>query len=170
MIDLGDNPEEEYRRLLREEYLPKLEVEMIESLRALINHDYPPEIFAVCFELFDHFSDGSPVRAFFMDRTNTEYFIELGENRVAPYPDPVDPGLLDIEGVYPREVETAAIERDIDTWGIDTEEFVRWFSQCWDKAGGADFARVATIAGHDEAEEFNLRTHEWQEAFAEFEG
>ncbi|MGI0035819.1 MAG: hypothetical protein ACRD98_08115, partial [Nitrososphaera sp.] len=117
------------------QHLAKLEARLVAALRSLISHNYPPEVFALSFEVFsDTFTSGFPARAFFMDRTNCEYFLYV--NGEATYPSPIDPWLLDIDSTYPAEIEDDFLSRDPDlnTWDIATSEFISWFSECWDKA------------------------------------
>ena len=151
------------------EGLAKLDSQIEGILRSLVSHEYPPEVFALSFEVFsDGFTSGFPVRAFFMDRSNTEHFLREGEQ--AKYPSPVDPGLLEIDHVYAKELEEELEEHSFesDSWGIATEELIQWFARHWQRVGGANFPLVATIATHDSSEEFNLKSGGWQPSYAEF--
>ena len=77
-------------------YLAKLTDKLQPILKQLIEHDYPQEVATLAFEVFvDRFSSQFPVRVFFMDKDNTEYFVELDGK--AAYPAPVNPNLLDID-------------------------------------------------------------------------
>jgi len=50
-------------------HLAVLDQELVVVLRALIEHRYPPEVFAISFEVFsDSFTSQFPARAFFVDR------------------------------------------------------------------------------------------------------
>jgi hypothetical protein len=152
------------------QHLAPLEHDLITTLHKLIIYLYPPEVFALCFEVFsDGFTSGFPARAFFMDRSNCEYFIYV--NGKANYPSPIDPGLLDIPAVYPYELEAAFAAQDetVDLWDIACTEFILWFAACWDKAKGQTFPRVATIAVHGSDTEFNLLTKTWQPSYAAFD-
>ena len=76
----------------------------IPVLKELIDYEYPKEVLALEFEMFINcFTSGFPVRAFFMDKNNAEHFI-FTEGK-AEYLSPVDPGLLDIDCIYPYEIE-----------------------------------------------------------------
>jgi hypothetical protein len=166
---MSETLEKEFRGRVRRHFA-KLEPTLVVALRSLIGHSYPAEVFALSFEVFsDSFTEGFPARAFFMDRINCEYFLYV--NGEATYPSPIDPELLDIDSTYPEELEDDFLSRDPDlnTWDIATSEFILWFSECWDKAGGARFSLVATIADHDSAEEFNLITRQWQPSYAAFD-
>ena len=166
---MSDSTEQKFRAAVRT-HLAELEAPLTDVLRKLVAHAYPPEVFALSFEVFsDSFTDGFPARAFFMDRDNCEHFVR--RDGKAAYPAPVDPGLLEIERVYPEELEEQVEEEapEIDTWEIAGAEFIAWFSACWDRAGGAGFALCATIARHDSGTEFNLRSKAWQDSGALFE-
>jgi hypothetical protein len=95
--------EKEFRGRVRQ-HLAKLEARLVAALSSLIGHSYPMEVFALSFEVFSNsFTEGFPARAFFMDRTNCEYFLYV--NGEATYPSPIDPELLDIDSTYPEELE-----------------------------------------------------------------
>ncbi|MFB2637693.1 hypothetical protein ACE02P_06595 [Shewanella bicestrii] len=145
-------------------YLDNLTDELQPILKQLIEHDYPQEVATLAFEVFvDSFSSQFPVRVFFMDKDNTEYFIDLDGK--ATYPSSVNPNLLDIDHVYPDEFEEEYIEKDedLDPWHIATNALIEWFSQCWIAAGGQRFQLKANIAPHDSHYEFNLVESQWQE-------
>jgi hypothetical protein len=160
-MKMSEALKEEFRGLERQ-HLAKLDARLVAALRSLIGHTYPPEVFALSFEIFsDSFTSQFPARAFFIDRMNCEYFLYV--NGEATYPSPIDPEIIDVDCIYDTDIEDVFLSRDPDlnTWDIATSEFIAWFSGCWDKAGGARFSRVATIAEHDSPEEFNLFTKEW---------
>lgn len=166
---MSDSAEHIFRQGVREG-LAKLDTQIEGVLRSLVNYQYPPEVFALSFEVFsDGFTSSFPVRAFFMDRSNTEHFIWEGEK--AKYPSPVDPGLLEIDEVYSVELEDELEEQspESDAWSIATGEMIHWFARHWQRVGGASFRLVATIASHDSSEEFNLRSGCWQPSYAEFD-
>lgn len=160
--------ENSFNTIVRE-YLSRLEAPLVGALQKLVQYKYPKEVYALAFEIFsDGFTSQFPARAFFMDRTNTEYF--LYENGVAKYPSPIDPNILKVVYVYPEEIEEEFTAKDpeLDIWNIATIEFIAWFYSCWTKAGGKNFPLVATIAHHDSSREFNLITGQWQESYAQF--
>ena len=133
-------------------------------LAQLISHRYPPEVACIDFEIFvDEFTQGFPVRAFFLDQNNSEFF--LYSDGKAEYPSPVNPELLNVPCVYPQEFEDTFTDDDefFDPWSHATEVLIDWFSKKWTGAGGADFGLRATIAAHDSAHEFNLKTLRWQD-------
>ena len=161
-------PELLFRQAVRE-HLVQLDLPLTAVLRSLISYRYPPEVFALSFEVFsDSFTSQFPARAFFMDRSNCEYFVY--EDGKATYPSPVEPELLAVERIYPEEVEERALlaNPDLDARDIATAEFVAWFAACWERAGGSTFPLVATIAQHDSSREFNLVTMQWQPSYASF--
>ena len=132
-------------------------------LAQLVSHPYPSEVACIDFEIFmDGFTDGFPVRAFFMDLDNSEFFIY--KDGKANYPSPVDPELLDVPCVYPQEFEDTFTgdDEEFDPWHHATEVLIDWFSKKWVAAGGLDFGLSATIAAHDSVHEFNLKTLTWQ--------
>jgi hypothetical protein len=150
--------------------LAPLDRQLESALRSLIEYRYPPEVFALAFEVFsDGFTKGFPVRVFFMDRFNTEHFV-LSEGK-AEYPSPIDPGLMEIPQVYSEALEEAIEAEcpDLDIWQVATEELIRWFAARWRDAGGAAFPLVATIASHDSSREFNLKSSAWQPSYASFD-
>lgn len=154
--------EQEFRSGVRS-LLENLDQDIEPVLVKLIAHSYPQEVVSIDFEIFtDGFTQEFPVRAFFMDSSNSEFFVYV--NGKAEYPSPVDPGLLNIPHVYPEEFEDAFTESDgeFDPWHHATEVLIDWFSEQWLKAGGSTFRLKATIAPHDSAHEFNLNTSEWQ--------
>ncbi|WP_312319008.1 hypothetical protein [Stenotrophomonas sp.] len=143
--------------------LSQLDGQLIPVLESLISHQYPAQVAALDFEIFsDQFTEGFPVRAFFLDNTNTECFVYVDGR--ATYPSPVDPGLLEIDCVYPvsHEEQLEMASSDSDLWQIATSELLDWFLACWMKAGGQNFALAATIAEHDSRSELNLMTGETQ--------
>lgn len=165
---MSASAENQFAEILRT-HLSQLEPALVSALKKLIEYQYPEELFALDVEIFsDSFTSQFPARAFFVDRKNCEYFVY--ENGVAKYPSPIDPEFLDIECVYPEEIEEqfVSLDPELDPWSIATSEFISWFSACWNKAGGATFPLVATIAHHDSTSEFNLLTGQWQARHAAF--
>lgn len=166
---MSGSAERTFRHGVRDS-LSKLDAQIEGVLLSLVSHEYPPEVFALSFEVFsDGFTSGFPVRAFFMDRSNTEHFLWEGEE--AKYPSPVDPGLLEINHVYAEELEEKLEEHspESDSWGIATEELIQWFARHWRRIGGENFSLVATIAPHDSSKELNLKSGAWQPSYAEFD-
>ncbi|MEH6494089.1 hypothetical protein [Halopseudomonas sp.] len=146
-----------------ESCLEALDSSIAPVLAQLVSHRYPPEVAGIEFEIFvDEFTQGFPVRAFFLDLNNTEFFLYSAGR--AEYPSPVDPELLNIPCVYPQEFEDTFTDddEDFDPWSHATKALIGWFSKKWHDAGGADFGLRATIAAHDSAQEFNLKTLTWQ--------
>ena len=143
-------------------YLSALNGDIEKVLSKLLKYDYPSAVKSIDFEIFvDGYSDEFPVRAFFMDEDNSEYFIY--KNGKAEYPSPVDPGLLNIPYVYPQEFEDEFTDDDenFDPWSLATEEFISWFSERWLAVGGAFFKLSATIAPHDTMHVFDLVKSQW---------
>ncbi|HEY6093645.1 MAG TPA: hypothetical protein VIU93_01710 [Gallionellaceae bacterium] len=155
--------ESEFRREVRS-HLNKLDSELVPVLRKLIAHEYPEDVFVVAFEVFyDGFSSGFPARAFFLDEDNSEFFVFVdGE---AQYPSAVDPGLLSIEQVYPKELENrfSDLDENLDTYTAASLEFIDWFSDRWDEAGGRNFSRLALTMIHDDTRAFDLKSKSWIE-------
>lgn len=147
------------------------EAALIEALEHLIRYDYPQEVHALSFEVFpDSFAGSFPARVFFMDASNNEFFVYIDGK--AQYPSPIDPEILNIDGIYTGEEEDDIIEQcpsiEDKLWDIASREFIKWFSACWDKAGGQEFSRAATIACHDSDEELNLITKQKQPVCSSF--
>lgn len=136
--------------------------ELVAVLRQLVAHDYPPDVASVDFEVFpDGFTSGFPVRAFFMDDSNSEFFvIEDGEARC---PSSVDPGLLDISRVYEDslEAELEGAVPDADSFTLAAEAVIPWFARCWAAAGGREFTRRAGISLHDDVRRYDLVQDRW---------
>ncbi len=150
-------------------HLIPLGPDLIESLRRLLGTPLVPEVRRLEFEIFcDGFTEGFPVRTFFLDQHDSEHFVR--RNGKLEYPSPVDPGLLAIEYVYPREVEAALAtgDPDLDYLTIAGEAIVPWFAECWRAAGGSSFDREASIGLHDDSRRYDLRTHRWTETRASF--
>jgi hypothetical protein len=166
---MSKSPELTFRKSVQRS-LAKLDPQITSALLSLIKHPYPPEVFALSFEVFsDGFTSGFPVRVFFMDRSNTEHFVV--EDGVANYPSPIDPGLIEIECVYPEKLEEALEKKapELDIWEVATEELINWFAGHWNRSGGAKFPLAATIACHDSSKEFNLKSGLWQPSYAVFD-
>ena len=66
-----------------------------------------------------------------MDSNNSEHFVYV--NDWAQYPSPVELELLEIEYVYPYELEEKYINEDegFDPWGIAIDELIQWFLERW---------------------------------------
>ncbi len=155
--------EEEFKVKIAE-HISRLTDDIMPVLKELIEYDYPKEVDTLAFEIFvDGFSSEFPVRAFFMDENNSEYFIMVDGK--AEYPSPVDPDLLKIDYVYPYELEEEYTNKDdsLEPWHIATNELIDWFSKCWLTAGGKNFKLNANIALHDSNHEFDLRESKWVE-------
>jgi len=165
---MGTSVEESFRKSVRD-HLSELDGQLVAALRKLVEYQYPPEVFALDIEIFsDTFTSQFPARAFFLDRENCEFF--LYENGVAKYPSPIDPAILDIDCIYPDEMEEefVSLDQKLDPWSAATSEFISWFASCWEKAGGATFPMAATITHHDSGREFNLLSGQWQQRHAAF--
>jgi len=155
--------EEEFKEKVAE-HISRLTDKITPVLKKLIEYDYPKEVDTLAFEIFvDGFSSEFPVRAFFMDTDNSEYFIMVDGK--AEYPSPVDPDLLKIDYVYPYELEEEYTNQDetLDPWKIATNELINWFSKCWFASGGEHFKLNANIAPHDSNYEFDLKESKWVE-------
>jgi hypothetical protein len=153
--------ESEFRSEVRK-HLEPLAKNLVPLLSQLIRHKYPKEVEALVFEVFsDGFTSGFPARVFFMDGENSEFFIY--ENGEAQYPSPIDPDLLDIEQVYPDELEErfSSQDEDLDTFTLAGLELIDWFAKCWNQAGGNEFPRTALITIHDDTEVLDLKTGVW---------
>ena len=156
------NIEQEYRVGVRQ-YLDKLNKDIEGILTQLINHEYPDEVTCLDFEIFlDSFTRDFPVRVFFMDDDECEFFIEV--DGVAQCPSPVDPDLLDIPCVYPYEYQESftILDDKFNPWSAASNELIEWFSERWNSCGGSNFKRKAYIAPHDRANAFNLVKSEWE--------
>lgn len=157
------NVEQEFSAKVQE-YLNRLTSSIKLVLKELIEYNYPKEVVSLEFEIFaDGFTQGFPVRAFFMDSDDSEHFIYVNDE--AQYPSPVDPELLEIEHVYPYELEEKYINQDkeFDLWSIATDELIQWFSKCWKEVGGKSFQLKANIAPHDNDQAYNLVESKWEE-------
>lgn len=147
--------------------LAPLAAGLVAVLRRVISHSYPEQVVFIEFEVFadpSAFTEGFPVRAFFLDRNNTEYFEYV--NGTAIYPANIDPGLLSTPGVISRETWNAWEQHDpeIDTYTMAAEAVIPWFSDCWKRAGGAAFRLPAFICLHDDCWTYDLRADGWCDA------
>lgn len=136
--------------------------DLVAVLGKLIQHPFVPEVRCVDFEVFcDGFTSGFPVRAFFLDEDNTEYFVDVGGEPT--YPCSVPPELLEIDGIYPQEVEERvyAVDPDLDYMTLAGQVAVAWFAECWKQAGGLQFPLRATIGLHDDSPRFDLVRQAW---------
>lgn len=125
------NIEDTYRKGVKE-HLVKLTDNLTPVLKKLIEYDFPKEVVSLDFEVFcDGFTQYFPVRAFFIDSDNSEFF--LFENDNAIYPSPVDPELLNIKHVFSKEFEEKFTEKDedLDVYTLAGYELIEWFSSCW---------------------------------------
>ncbi|CAN7265887.1 hypothetical protein LJR168_003601 [Pseudoxanthomonas sp. LjRoot168] len=143
--------------------LSQLDTLLIPVLSSLVTHKYPDQVVALDFEIFsDGFTSEFPVRAFFLDEKNCEFFVYVDGQ--ATYPSPVDSALINIDCVYPADLEDQLESEspDSDPWHIATTELLDWFFSCWQKVGGQGFPLAATIAHHDSTSELNLITGKTQ--------
>ena len=157
------NIEQEFSEKVQE-HLHGLTASIKPVLKELIEYDYPKEVISLEFEIFaDGFTQGFPVRAFFMDSDDSEHFVYINDE--AQYPSPVDPELLEIEHVYPYELEEKYTnqDEDFDPWSIAIDELIQWFSECWREMGGESFQLKANIMPHDNDEVYNLVDSKWEE-------
>jgi hypothetical protein len=144
--------------------LQPLGTSLVEALRQLVAHNYPKEVVSVDFVVFsDGFTRGFPVRAFFLDETNTEHFVPIAGR--LEHPSAVDPGLLQIDRVYDNSLEASFLEEDddLDVYTLAAEALIPWFAECWRSAGGPAFDRSATITIHDDHRVFDLVESAWVE-------
>ena len=162
--DINEESKSEFRH-----GLGRLKEKLMEVLRQLIQSEYPCEVVAIDFEVFPGtWSADFPARAFFLDSANCEHFVYVDGK--AEYPSPVDPALLSGKGILTSEFEEKLFERspDLDTFALGEQQFVPWFIDCWQRAGGGKFQRNATAAVHGDGREFNLITRKWQDRYAGF--
>ncbi len=135
---------------------------LVPVLQQLVEHHYPDEVVSLDFEVFtDGFTQGFPVRAFFIDSENSEHFVFVDGR--PEYPSPVNPQLLTIECVYGDDLEARFLEEDgdLDTFTLAGEALIPWFAECWRRAGGLEFHRAATIRLHDDPRVFDLVRGAW---------
>lgn len=144
-------------------HLERLTEQLVPVLRRLIEFPYPAEVECLDFEVFcDGFTDGFPVRAFFMDAANCEFFVyRTGD---AEYPCDVDPGLLQLERVYPAQFLEPFRVPGLDCFTLAGEALIPWFARCWVAAGGKQFSRNARIGLHDRVRRFDLVQQSWLES------
>ncbi|MGD0383912.1 MAG: hypothetical protein ABSA77_10345 [Thermoguttaceae bacterium] len=145
-------------------YLEPLTEKLINVLHRLIEYPFVPEVSCLAFEVFyDSFSEFFPIRVFFLDEFNNEYFIHV--NGQAEYPCDVNPGLLDIPSVYPHEFikQFCAEDPNIDYFTLSSKALIPWFSKCWHIAGGGNFQRKAIIRIHDGSQYFDLIEQIWKD-------
>lgn len=160
MVGTGDAlTEQEFRGAVRAAF-DRITERLVPVLKQIVEHEYPKKVAEISFELFPDFRQGFPIRAFFLDDDNNEFFVFVdGE---AEYPSPVDPGLIEVDRVYDRAIEDEYLAANPNEYGAEScyeiaaEEMIPWFAACWSAAGGDSFARKATIALHDDLKYFDL--------------
>lgn len=156
MTNTRAEAEKEFQRRITLEF-DTHSVALVNVLRKLIAHDYPCEVESLDFVVFPmNFYSGFPMRVFFTDKNNTEFFIM--RNGEANYPSPVDPSLLDIPQLCSESIEKEIFGEDpeTDTWTLAGDTLIAWFFGRWFDAGGAEFTRSATIALHDDRAYYEL--------------
>ncbi len=161
MATSDHSPAERFQAAVTER-LQFLRSSLVPVLRQLVEHQYPDEVVSLDFEVFtDGFTQGFPVRAFFIDSENNEYFLSFDGS--PEYPSPVDPQLLHIDRVYGDDLEPRFLEEDedLDTFTLAGEALVPWFAECWRHAGGRAFGRAATVRLHDDPRVFDLARGAW---------
>lgn len=155
-----DKPQTEAEKEFQRRITQALDVHssaMVDVLRKLIAHDYPKEVESIDFVVFPmDFYSGFPMRVFFLDKNNTEFFIT--RNGEAEYPSPVDPDLLDIPQLCSASIEEEIFGEDPETdpWTLAGETMIGWLFRRWHEAGGAEFTRAATAALHDDKDYYEL--------------
>lgn len=157
------NPTAERFKLAVVEKLRHLGPSLVAVLRQLVEHEYPKEVASIDFEVFtDGFTQSFPVSAFFMDSSNNEHFLSVGDGY--KYPSPVDPQLLHVERVYGDDFEAPFLVEDgnLDTFTLAGDALIPWFAECWRQAGGGEFGREATIMLHDSSRVFDLVRGVWR--------
>ena len=143
-------------------HLEPLSSQLVPVLKRLVAYPFAAQVHHLDFEVFcDGFTAGFPVRAFFMDADNCEYFVCV-EGK-ARYPCDVDPELLKIGKVYSREFEEEFTRQDVDLdcFTLAGEALIPWFGQCWTAAGGQLFDRGACIVLHDDSRRYDLLRQKW---------
>ena len=159
------NIEQEFSAKVQE-YLQELTASIKPILKELIEYDYPKEVVSLEFEVStDEFTQGFPVRAFFIDANNSEHFVYVDGKAQYPSPVAVDPELLEIDYVYPYEFEEKYSDHDeiLSVHDVATDEIIKWFSSCWREVGGKFFRLKASIAPHDNDEVCNLVEGKWEQ-------
>ena len=153
---------EEFQAGVRQ-HLEPLGQELEGTLGRLIRYPFVPEVKQLAFEVFsDGFTEGFPVRVFFLDAEGGEHFVE--EDGRVEYPCDVDPELLDISHVFSSEWEETFTEHDenLDVFGLAAAALIPWFAERWKAAGGGDSSRGAYISVHDHDGEFDLVQQRWE--------
>jgi len=153
--------EKEFRKKVNE-YLNRLNSTIEKAIKELTCYEFPKEVVHLDFEIFsDSFTEGSPIRVFFLDKDNTEFFIYVDGK--AEYPSPIDTEIFNIDYLYPISFEKE-FENKIegyDPWKMTTEEFIKWFSNKWKSCLDKKFNLKATIGHHDSWEKFDLIEQKW---------
>jgi len=154
--------EQQFRTKIRE-YFPQQDNALEEALSQLIDYEYPDEVVALVFIVSpERFTTGFPAHVFFMDDEFNEFFVyEDGEEE---YPSPVEPGLLEIPYLYPKELESEfSAGEGVDLHVVAANEFIAWFAERWQAAGGDAFEKKAIIMAHNGNKVFSLNANKWLE-------
>ncbi|MEZ5457051.1 MAG: hypothetical protein R3F04_13230 [Lysobacteraceae bacterium] len=102
-----------------------------------------------------------------MDRNNTEFSLHRRSSAISVT---CASELLEIEGIYPDEMEESlkALDPSADAWQIATQNSSFGLRSAGRWLVVHPFPLVATIASHDSAQEFNLIQNRWQSSYAAF--
>ena len=146
-------------------HLEVLSAQLMESLRVLITHAYPPDFWLLDFEVHtdDRFGLGWPICVYFFRREFDQ--ISDSDPDASMYPlQQVDP-LVQVSRFCPKSLLSDFAITPDDYWHeLATEaELIEWFHHCWLAAGGEAFRYRAMIAPHDVARRLDLRTGRWVE-------
>lgn len=125
------------------------------AIGKLTTFAYPPAVTRLDFEIFP--DSGFPVRVFFMDADNCEYFTFV-EGR-ATYPSPIAPELFELDHAAAKTLVNTFLDMDegLPVYEIIAETIIAWFAECWKASASAAFALDAAIALHDSRDSFDLR-------------
>jgi hypothetical protein len=150
-------PSEPFSAFLNER-LGTLRFATVATLRALISQPPPSDIASLGFAVLDNPTEQFPIAVFASDqngmpltRENSSYINEVcaAFESLPPLYTEHEEDQFAVWETIDEGGPVHAIEQPMDGW--EEAIFIPWFSDCWRRAGGADFARPATIEAQADA-------------------
>jgi hypothetical protein len=127
-------------------HLQRLTKRCVAELRAIIKGKQPARTYLLMFECDSmQFGRDFPVMLWWMDRTGLDFsHKEL---------------LGDVKFTVPEEMlgRYESEDMDPDPYRLTGRLFIKWFTYCWQEAGGASCAFPAYLKHHDDTTSYDLK-------------
>ena len=139
-----------------DQYLGLLTEELVTELKPLSAGKQPPDTALLLFEVeMQDVTRGFPIGWRALGKEDSPVSNAAGGHL-----------LNDLDYTVPDEVTDAGVYEaaEVDTWDISFVRLVAWFSDCWQKAGGAQCAYPAYVRQRDDPISFDLRECKWVSA------